>query len=142
MRISFQRIGDHLFPLPEHHKDGDAGLDLRTVTPLHLLKDHLSVAKTGWACAIPDGFCGLVCPRSGLARRYGLRIVNSPGIIDSGYRGEMQVLLVSDVDVEFNPGDRIAQLLVMPVERVQTVQVEELSFSDRGIEGFGHTGVA
>jgi dUTP pyrophosphatase len=102
------------------------------------------VVGTGIAVALPPGYAGFVVPRSGLALRHGLSIVNAPGLVDSGYRGELRVILVNHdplTPVTLARGDRIAQLVVQRVERVELVEVAELPASERGTEGFGSTGV-
>jgi dUTP pyrophosphatase len=129
--------------LPQRAHPGDAGLDLTAVEPLHLDPRGRAAVPTGLAVAIPPGFAGLVVPRSGLARRYGVTVANAPGLIDAGYRGELQVILVnlSDEAHHIAPGDRIAQLVVVPVSVAAAVEVDELPPSDgRGDGGFGSTG--
>jgi len=120
----------------------DAGLDLLAAESVTLPPGGRLAVRTGIAVAIPAGFAGFVLPRSGLARRSGLTILNAPGLIDAGYRGELQVLLVNHgaVDVTVQRGDRIAQLVVQRVERAELVEVEELPESERGPGGFGSTG--
>ena len=123
---------------------GDAGLDLSTCEPLELSPGERAVAKTGLAVAIPDGYAGFVQPRSGLAARDGLAVVNSPGLIDSGYRGEIQVVLLNtDRERTFvaGRGERIAQLVVVAVPDVTLHEVEVLPESERGARGFGSSGV-
>ncbi len=119
---------------------GDAGLDLATCEPLELLPGARALARTGLAVAIPDGYAGFVQPRSGLAACDGIALVNSPGLIDSGYRGEIQVVLLNtDRERTFvaRPGDRIAQLVVLALPDVELSEVEALPESDRGARGFG-----
>jgi dUTP pyrophosphatase len=119
---------------------GDAGLDLSTCEPFELPPGERVVAKTGLAVAIPEGYAGFVQPRSGLAARDGLAVVNSPGLIDSGYRGEIQVILLNtDRERTFvaGPGDRIAQLVVLAVPHVALHEVDALPGSERGARGFG-----
>ncbi len=126
--------------LPERAYVGDAGLDLAACEPVSLGPGERAVVPTGLAVAIPEGYAGFVQPRSGLAARHGLTIVNAPGLIDSGYRGEIQVVLLNtDREQTFNaePGERIAQLVVLPVPEVSLREVEELPPSDRGVRGFG-----
>jgi dUTP pyrophosphatase len=119
---------------------GDAGLDLATCERLELGPGDRAVAATGLAVAIPEGYAGFVQPRSGLAARHGIAVVNSPGLIDSGYRGEIKVVLLNtDRERPFvaEPGDRIAQLVVLAVPEVRVELVEELPESERGARGFG-----
>lgn len=126
--------------VPEHAYAGDAGLDLSACDPVELAPGERAVVPTGLAVAIPTGYAGFVQPRSGLAARHGITVVNAPGLIDSGYRGEiMVVLLNTDSEATFTAeaGDRIAQLVVVPVPAVELVEVELLPESERGAKGFG-----
>ena len=126
--------------LPARAYAGDAGLDLAACERRELRPGERAVVGTGWSVAIPDGYAGFVQPRSGLAARNGLTIVNTPGLVDSGYRGELQVILLNtDREVPFvvEPGMRIAQLVVLPVPEVELVEVDELPASERGVRGFG-----
>jgi dUTP pyrophosphatase len=126
--------------LPSQAYDGDAGLDLAAAEGLTIGPGERAVVGTGLAVAIPPGYTGLVVPRSGLAARSGLGKVNSPGVIDAGYRGEVRVVLLNtDREQPFTvePGMRIAQLLVVPVPPVRLVEVDELPESERGERGFG-----
>jgi dUTP pyrophosphatase len=126
--------------LPSHAYDGDAGLDLSACEALTLAPGARAVVGTGIAVEIPEGYAGFVQPRSGLAARHGIGVVNSPGLIDSGYRGEVHVVLLnSDQSEAFTvePGMRIAQLVVVPVASVRVTEVEELAVSERGGRGFG-----
>jgi dUTP pyrophosphatase len=128
--------------IPERAYSGDAGLDLSTCEPLRLGPGERAVVPTGLAVAIPDGFAGFVQPRSGLAARHGVTVVNSPGLIDSGYRGEIRVVLLNtDREQVFvaEAGERIAQLVVLPVPEVELVELDELPESERGVRGFGST---
>jgi dUTP pyrophosphatase len=123
--------------VPEHAYAGDAGLDL---SACELAPGERAVVPTGLAVAIPPGYAGFVQPRSGLAARHGITVVNAPGLIDSGYRGEIKVVLLNtDTDATFTAGagDRIAQLVVVPVPAVELVEVERLPESERGAKGFG-----
>ena len=129
--------------LPERAYAGDAGLDLAACEQHELGPGERAVVGTGLAVAIPEGYAGFVQPRSGLAARHGLSVVNAPGLIDSGYRGELQVtLLNTDREQSFTvePGMRIAQLVVLPVPEVELVEVDELPSSERGAAGFGSSG--
>jgi dUTP pyrophosphatase len=130
-------------PLPAYAHPGDAGLDLHAAQDVELAPGQRAVVPTGLAVAVPEGYVGLVHPRSGLAARHGLGVVNAPGTIDAGYRGEVKVILVNLDPVEpirLERGQRIAQLLVQPVERVAVQEVEDLDTSARGHGGFGSTG--
>ena len=126
--------------LPERAYAGDAGLDLASCEPVRLEPGERRVVPTGLAVAIPEGHAGFVQPRSGLAARHGIAVVNSPGLIDSGYRGEVKVVLLNtDLRDAFvtEPGEPIAQLVVLPVPRVAVREVDELPPSERGTRGFG-----
>lgn len=133
-------------PLPSYAKPGDAGLDLcarqnHTIPP----RGGRVLVPTGIAVAIPPGFAGFIQPRSGLALHHGVTCLNTPGLIDSGYRGELKVLLVNTDPVkpfEVRRGERIAQLVIQSVAEARLVEVDELDDSDRGEGGFGHTGLA
>lgn len=129
--------------LPTRAHPGDAGLDLYALEPAALAPGERASLRTGIAVEIPDGYAGLVLPRSGLAARHGIALVNSPGLIDAGYRGELRVLLLNtDRAATFTvgPGDRIAQLVLVRVETPKVWEVEELALSERGAGGFGSTG--
>ena len=126
--------------VPERAYSGDAGLDLATCERVELAPGARAVVPTGLAVAIPEGFAGFVQPRSGLAARHGISVVNSPGLIDSGYRGEIRVVLLNtDAENTFvaEPGDRIAQLVVLPVPELEVLEVDELPATERGVRGFG-----
>ena len=130
--------------LPTQAYYGDAGLDLAACERAELGPGERAVVGTGVAVAIPDGHAGLVVPRSGLAARHGLTIVNAPGLIDSGYRGEVKVILLNTDSRErfvVEPGMRIAQLVLVEAASVHLVEVEELPGSERGAAGFGSSGV-
>jgi dUTP pyrophosphatase len=141
MRIPLKRLDSDL-PTPAHAHSGDAGVDLFAREAVDLAPGGFATIPTGVAVAIPDGFVGLVAPRSGLAARHGLSIVNAPGVVDSGYRGEIRVILVNhgDAAIGLQRGDRIAQLVVVPVVAQEMVEVDELPESTRGERGFGSTG--
>jgi dUTP pyrophosphatase len=126
--------------LPSRAYDGDAGLDLAACEEVTLDPGERASVGTGIAVEIPEGYAGFVQPRSGLAARHGIGVVNSPGLIDAGYRGEVRVVLLNtDAREAFTvePGMRIAQLVVAPVASVRLVEVEELATSERGARGFG-----
>ena len=131
--------------LPGRAYVGDAGLDLATCEPLELAPGERAVVPTGLAVAIPEGFAGFVQPRSGLAARHGIAVVNSPGLIDSGYRGELRVVLLNtDRERAFvaEQGERIAQLVVLPVPELELVEVDVLPGTERGVRGFGSSRTA
>jgi dUTP pyrophosphatase len=130
-------------PLPQYARADDAGLDLYAAESVTLGPGARALVSTGIALAIPSGFAGFVLPRSGLALRDGVTILNTPGLVDAGYRGEIKVLLVNhgDAPVTLQRGDRVAQLVVQRVERVALTPVAELPASARGAGGFGSTGV-
>jgi dUTP diphosphatase len=126
--------------VPERAYDGDAGLDLAACDEVRLGPGERMLVGTGLAVAIPEGYAGFVQPRSGLAARHGIAVVNSPGLIDSGYRGEIKVVLLNtDRERTFvaEPGERIAQLVVLPVPELAVREVDELPESVRGVRGFG-----
>jgi dUTP pyrophosphatase len=126
--------------LPQQAYEGDAGVDLAACEGTVLEPGSRAVIATGLAVEIPDGYAGFVLPRSGLAARHGIGVVNSPGLIDSGYRGEIRVVLInSNREAAFvvEPGMRIAQLVIAPVASVRLVEVDELATSERGARGFG-----
>ena len=136
---------DPELPLPSYARAGDAGADLVARTGALLApRGGRELIPTGIAIAVPEGFAGFVQPRSGLAVRHGVTVLNSPGLIDAGYRDELRVVLVNldpDTPYEVVRGDRIAQLVIMAVEQARFVVTEALSASARGQGGFGHTGV-
>jgi dUTP pyrophosphatase len=130
-------------PIPAYAREGDAGLDLHAAEDVTLVAGARALVGTGIAVALPPGCAGFVVPRSGLALRHGVSIVNAPGLIDAGYRGEVKVLLVNHdpaASVTLRRGDRIAQLVVQRTERAKLVEVDELPSSARGAGGFGSTG--
>jgi dUTP pyrophosphatase len=130
-------------PLPAYEHPGDAGLDLRARADVSLAPGERALVLTGIAIALPAGYVALVCPRSGLALRHGVGLVNSPGVIDAGYRGEIGVIVVNhdrEATVALRRGDRIAQLVVQRVEAARLVEVADLPGSHRGEGGFGSTG--
>ena len=139
--ISFQRLDPEL-PPPDRAHEGDAAFDLCARTSVTLAPGERAMVATGIAVAIPTGYGGLVVPRSGLAARHGISVVNGPGLIDSGFRGEIHAILVNlgSESYTFERGDRIAQLMVVPVLTPDLKEVEELPPSARGAGGFGSTG--
>lgn len=143
LKIPVLRLDPEL-PLPEYAKPGDAGVDLRAASDLVLAPGGgRGLVPTGLAVAIPRGYAGFIQPRSGLAMKHGVTCLNTPGLIDADYRGELKVLLINtDPSEEFKiqRGERIAQLVIQAVEHVDFVPVDELDDTERGEGGFGHTG--
>ena len=132
-------------PMPAYTHPGDAGADLHSSIDVVLHPGERALVPTGISIALPDGFVALIHPRSGLASKHGLSIVNTPGTVDAGYRGEIKVLLINHDTVHpvaITRGDRIAQLVVQRFERARFVEVGELPDSERGAGGYGSTGVA
>ena len=130
-------------PLPRYAKGGDAGADIVSRIDITLTPGERALVPTGIAIALPDGYVALVHPRSGLAIKHGVTMVNAPGTVDAGYRGELQIILINHDktdSVSFKRGDRIAQLVIQKVERAEFVEVQELPGSGRGTGGFGSTG--
>lgn len=143
LKIPIQRMGDVRVDLPRYMTEGAAGMDLCAAIeqPLHLESLERARVPSGFAIAIPRGYEGQVRPRSGAAWKHGLSIPNSPGTIDSDYRGEVAVLLVNlgVAPVTIEPGQRIAQLVICPVARAELTEVDDLDDTPRGTGGFGHT---
>jgi len=141
VRVFVRRLNPDL-PLPAYAHLDDAGLDLVAASPVTLAPGARALVPTGIAVAIPAGYAGYVLPRSGVALRHGVTVLNAPGLIDAGYRGEIQVLLVNhdSAPVTFERGARIAQLVIQRVERAQLAESEKLPPSERGGGGFGSTG--
>jgi dUTP pyrophosphatase len=140
--VLVQRL-DQGVPLPSYAHPGDAGADLVTAVDVTLAPGERAVVPTGVAIALPDGYAAFVHPRSGLAAQLGLGIVNAPGTVDAGYRGEIKVILVNhdrDSPITLSRGDRIAQLVIQRVERAGFVETTELPSSERGAGGHGSTG--
>jgi dUTP pyrophosphatase len=134
---------DRDLPLPAYAHPGDAGADLLTTVDVSLEPGERALVPTGVAIALPEGYVALVHPRSGLAARHGLSIVNSPGTIDAGYRGEIKVMLINHdrtLPIELRRGDRIAQLVIQRFERARFIEVGELPDSVRGRGGYGSPG--
>ena len=137
------KLLDDAMPLPRYQRDGDAGFDLHSRVDLVLEAGERAVVPTGLAVAVPRGYAGLVLPRSGLAARHGIALVNSPGLIDAGYRGEVAVILLNTDRREafrVRRGDRIAQMVIQKVEQADLLAVAELDETERGAGGFGSTG--
>lgn len=142
VQVQVRRL-DPDVPLPAYAHPGDAGADLSTTVDVRLEPGERALVPTGLGIALPDGFVALVHPRSGLAARCGVSIVNAPGTVDAGYRGEIKVMLINldpREPVVLSRGDRIAQLVVQQVERARFVEVDELPASARGAGGHGSTG--
>lgn len=141
MQVNFTRLDSEL-PIPQPAHEGDAAVDLYARVGVALEPGERASVATGLAVAIPEGHAGLVLPRSGHAARHGVGVVNGPGLIDSGYRGEISVLLINHGDdtVSFTRGDRIAQLAIVPIPNLEWSEVESLDDTTRGSGGFGSTG--
>jgi len=142
VQVLITRLDPEL-PLPRYAKGGDAGADIVSSIDITLAPGERALVPTGIAIALPDGYVALVHPRSGLAIKHGVTMVNSPGTVDAGYRGELQVILINhdrNESVSFKRGDRIAQLVIQKVERAEFVEVQDLPGSGRGTGGFGSTG--
>ena len=142
VRVPVTRL-DPSVPLPAYAREGDAGLDLCAAHDVTLTPGARALVGTGLAVAIPAGYAGFVMPRSGLALREGVSVLNAPGLIDAGYRGELKVLLVNhdrEATVTLRRGERVAQLVLQRVETAELVSVDRLPASERGAGGFGSTG--
>ncbi|MGL5405309.1 MAG: dUTP diphosphatase [Propionibacteriaceae bacterium] len=140
-QVLLHRLDPEL-PIPSYAKEGDAGADLSLVSDVTIAPGQRIVVGTGMAIALPNGYVGLIHPRSGLAARHGITIVNAPGTIDAGYRGEIKVcLLNTDIEnaVTLRRGDRIAQLVVQRYTHIDFVEVAQLPESERGEQGYGST---
>ncbi|MDD6739830.1 MAG: dUTP diphosphatase [Coriobacteriaceae bacterium] len=138
------KILDEGLPRPSYAKPGDAGLDLRSTEDIVIEPGQRALIGTGIALAIPQGYAGFVQPRSGLAIKQGMTLVNTPGLIDSGYRGEIRIIALNtdkEHAIAIKRGDRIAQLVIQEVPAVELVEVEELSSSERADTGFGSSGL-
>lgn len=144
LEVPFQALEDGAEP-PSYAYPGDAGMDLRAAEDVVLGPFERAAVRCGFALAIPEGYAGLVVPRSGLAARHGISVVNGPGLVDSGYRGEVRAVLVNlDAHEPFTirKGDRIAQLVIVAVPPVSLTQAAELPASERAQKGFGSSGVS
>jgi dUTP pyrophosphatase len=142
VKVLIKRL-DPGVPLPIYAKGGDAGADIVSAIDITLAPGERALVPTGISIALPDGFVALVHPRSGLAIKHGVTMVNSPGTVDAGYRGELKLILINhDLhdSVSFKRGDRVAQLVIQQVERADFIEVQELPGSGRGTDGFGSTG--
>jgi dUTP pyrophosphatase len=143
VRLEIKRIDPEL-PMPAYAHEGDAGLDLYAAESVTLEPFQRRLVPTGIAIAIPEGCAGFVQPRSGLAVRHGLSLVNTPGLIDSHYRGEIKVIVINldpETPIDIRRGDKLAQLVIQPVVRAQLTEVDALDETVRGEGGFGSTGV-
>jgi dUTP pyrophosphatase len=137
------KLLDEGLPMPRYQHEGDAGLDLPSRVDFVLEPGERAMIPTGIAVAIPQGYAGFVLPRSGLAARHGIALVNSPGLVDSGYRGEMAIIMINTdkhQPFQIKRGDRIAQLVIQKVVEATTIKVSELDSTSRGEGGFGSTG--
>ncbi len=142
MRLAVRRL-DPRAVLPARAHDGDAGYDLCALEPVSLEPGERAVVRTGLAVELPERHAGLIVPRSGLAARHGIALVNAPGLIDEGYRGELRVLLLNtdrSQAVRLEAGDRIAQLVIVRPAQPDVVEVQDLPASARGENGFGSSG--
>lgn len=142
VQVLITRI-DASVAIPTYAKGGDAGADLTTTKDFTLAPGERQLVPTGISIALPDGYVALVHPRSGLALKHGVSLVNGPGTIDAGYRGEISCILINHdphESISFKKGDRIAQLIIQKVERADFVELSELPGSGRGVGGFGSTG--
>lgn len=143
IQVKIKRLDTEL-PLPKYANPGDAGLDLYSAVDVTIPPLHRATVPTGVAIALPEGYAGFVQPRSGLAMKKGLSIVNTPGLVDSGYRGELKVIAINtdtDEPIVISRGERVAQLVVQRVPAVELVEVDELDQTERGEGGFGSTGL-
>ena len=142
VQVLITRLDPEL-PLPRYAKGGDAGADIVSRVNITLAPGERALVPTGIAIALPDGYVALVHPRSGLAIKHGVTMVNAPGTVDAGFRGELQIILINhdkSEPVSFKRGDRIAQLVIQKVEHAEFVEVRDLPGSGRGTGGFGSTG--
>jgi dUTP pyrophosphatase len=142
VKILIKRL-DPDVPLPQYAKGGDAGADIVSAVDVTLAPGERALVPTGISIALPDGYVALVHPRSGLAIKHGVTMVNAPGTVDAGYRGELKLILINHDQkeyVSFKRGDRVAQLVIQQVERAEFIEVQELPGSGRGTDGFGSTG--
>ena len=142
LEVLITRI-DPSVPLPTYAKSGDAGADLTTTIDFTLAPGERQLVPTGISIALPNGYVALIHPRSGLAIKHGITLVNAPGTVDAGYRGEIACILInldSTASISFKKGDRIAQLVIQQVEHAEFIEVSQLPGSGRGLEGFGSTG--
>jgi dUTP pyrophosphatase len=142
VKVLIKRL-DPDVPFPQYAKGGDAGADIVSAVDITLAPGERALVPTGISIALPDGYVALVHPRSGLAIKHGVTMVNAPGTVDAGYRGELKLILINhdpSESVSFKRGDRVAQLVIQQVERAEFIEVQELPGSGRGTDGFGSTG--
>ena len=142
VKVLIKRL-DPGVPLPIYAKGGDAGADIVSAVDITLAPGERALVPTGISIALPVGYVALVHPRSGLAIKHGVTMVNAPGTVDAGYRGELKLILINhdrSESVSFKRGDRVAQLVIQQVERAEFIEVQELPGSGRGTDGFGSTG--
>ena len=142
VKVLIKRL-DPGVPLPIYAKGGDAGADIVSAVDITLAPGERALVPTGISIALPDGYVALVHPRSGLAIKHGVTMVNAPGTVDAGYRGELKLILINhdrSESISFKRGDRVAQLVIQQVERAEFIEVQELPGSGRGTDGFGSTG--
>jgi dUTP pyrophosphatase len=142
LQVLITRLDDSI-PLPTYAKAGDAGADIVSRVDITLMPGERALVPTGISIALPDGYAAFVHPRSGLAIKHGVTMVNAPGTVDAGFRGELQCIMINHdahESITFKKGDRIAQLVIQRVERAEFVEVKELPGSGRGTGGFGSTG--
>lgn len=142
VKVLITRLDQDL-PLPRYSKGGDAGADIVTRVDVTLAPGQRALVPTGIAIALPEGYVALVHPRSGLAIKHGVTMVNAPGTVDAGFRGELQLIMINhdpSETITFHRGDRLAQLVIQKVERAEFIEVHELPGSGRGSDGFGSTG--
>lgn len=143
IKIPFQKL-ENYSEFPKYAYDGDAGFDLHSAESSEIAPGARKVVKCGFCMAIPEGFAGLVIPRSGLAAKHGISVVNAPGLIDSGYRGEICVVLLNTDPKEtffINKGDRIAQMMIIPFANAELIENEKLEQTERQNKGFGSSGL-
>ena len=144
VKVLIKRL-DPGVPLPMYAKGGDAGAAIVSAVDITLAPGERALVPTGISIALPDGYVALVHPRSGLAIKHGVTMVNAPGTVDAGYRGELKLILINhdpSESVSFKRGDRVAQLVIQQVERAEFIEVQDLPGSGRGTDGFGSTGRA
>lgn len=142
IKLPFVRL-DRSVSLPQYAYEGDAGLDLHSAEDVTLRPFERCLISTGLAVAVPEGYAGFIQPRSGLSLRTGLSMVNTPGLVDSHYRGELKICAINldpNNDIEITKGERIAQLVIQRVATVDLIEVQELDETDRGEGGFGSSG--
>ena len=142
VKVLITRLDPDL-PLPRYSKGGDAGADIVTRVDVTLAPGQRALVPTGIAIALPEGYVALVHPRSGLAIKHGVTMVNAPGTVDAGFRGELQLIMINhdpSETITFHRGDRLAHLVIQKVERAEFIEVHELPGSGRGSDGFGSTG--